>query len=133
MKCLIYNNQNKPKWDAIQKVLFSKKIPFEHVDTLAAAVKCIQEQEISVIVLDSQIENMRIEEAIRVFKCLAPKLRILVSTDRNSKSLETRIRKEQVFFYHIDMSGLQELELAIMTAWTRGMNENQQLLYGTQE
>ncbi|MBD3374066.1 hypothetical protein GF406_03440 [candidate division KSB1 bacterium] len=133
MKCLIYNNQHKSKWDTLSELLGSKKIPFERVDTLAAAVKTIQEQDISVLVLDSHIDNMHIDEAIRVFKCLAPKLRILVSTDRNSKSLETRVRKEQVFYYHVDMSGLQELELAITTAWNRCIDENQPLHSGTQE
>ena len=128
MKCLIYNHQNKTKWDTLSELLSMKKIPFERVNSLSAAVEVIQEQEISVLVLDNHIENMQIDEAIRLFRCLSPKLRILVSTDRNSKTLEARVRKEQIFYYHVDMSGLQELILAITTAWSNLIKDSQQFL-----
>ena len=43
--------------------------------------------------------------------------RIIVKTESNSKQLESRIRKEQIYYYYIDSFGLLELITALYSAF----------------
>ena len=75
-----------------------------------------QNQFFNAIVLDTKAPGMEIKQAIKILKNLDPKVKIIVTTDSTSKSFETEIRKERIFYYHIDSFDSSELILALKSA-----------------
>ena len=70
------------------------------------------------IVLDTKVKDMEIKQAIKIFKNLDPNVKIIVTTDSTSKTLETDVRKERIFYYHIDSFDINDLKLAVKSAIT---------------
>ena len=58
----------------------------------------------------------QIERAIRILKQYNPKVRILVRTDTNSRELESKIRQENIYYYHLNSFGNNEFTVALGSA-----------------
>ena len=80
---------------------------------LSEAIKKISQGGFSCLILDVDLPEMRGYEAVSILKNLDPRLRIIMTTKRNSKRLEAKVREQDIFFYFIKSFGKEELELAI--------------------
>lgn len=67
---------------------------------------------------DSLIINMKI------LKQLAPKVPIVISTPKSDYELERKIRKLEVFYYHLADAGIDELKTAIECALKKALTDN---------
>lgn len=83
---------------------------------LITAIQLTQKKHFDVIVIKARMEDLQVDRAIPVLKTLDPKSKIIIHTDNNSRIFEARIRKEQIFYYHIDSFGFEDLKLAICSA-----------------
>lgn len=83
---------------------------------LFTAIQLAQRKHFDVIVIKARTEDLQVDRAIPVLKSLDPKAKIIIHTDNNSRIFEARIRKEQIFYYHIDSFGFEDLKLAICSA-----------------
>ena len=83
---------------------------------LGAAISRAQIDRFDVIVLDADISGMSIEQIIQILREINPSAKIIVKTDENSKNLEAKIRKEKIYYYHLDSFGFPDLKLAITNA-----------------
>ena len=83
---------------------------------LGMAIQYAQHNSFDVIVIDTKMQGMKIDRAIRILKDLDPKVKVIVKTDTNSKELEAEIRKEKVYYYHLDSFGINDLKMAIQSA-----------------
>jgi DNA-binding NtrC family response regulator len=83
---------------------------------LGTAINRAQNSRFDVIVLDANIKGMPIERTIQILRDLDPGTKIIVKTHENSKELEAKVRKERIFYYHLDSFGYDDLRLAISSA-----------------
>ena len=83
---------------------------------LSEAIKKISQGGFSCLILDVDLPEMRGYEAVSILKNLDPRLRIIMTTKRNTKRLEAKVREQDIFFYFIKSFGKEELELAIRNA-----------------
>jgi CheY-like chemotaxis protein len=116
MHCLLITS---PKKDASRELLGflrAKNVLFEAIEDPLLGVQKAQERHFDVIVLDAKSQGVKVDRTIRLLKGCDPTSRIIVRAEENSRLLESRVRKEQVYYYHVDSFGLQDLELAITTA-----------------
>ena len=116
MNCLIVANLQKPVAQELDLYLRTHAVDTTVIDDPVRAVQCAQEQHFDAIVLDARAHGLKIEQTIRLLKGCDPHARIIVRTDDNSRHLEGRVRKEQIFYYHLDSFGMQDLQLALSTA-----------------
>jgi DNA-binding NtrC family response regulator len=77
-----------------------------------------QKRFFNAIVLDTKAKGMEIKQVIKIFKNLDPNVKIIVTTDSTSKALETDVRQEKIFYYHIDSFDSNDLKLAVKSAIT---------------
>jgi DNA-binding NtrC family response regulator len=79
----------------------------------------LQNQKIDALVLDAALlkEDFGF---IPVIKGIERKLPIIICSASNTPELETKIRKQGIFYYHIKSFGIQDLEMAISNA-VRGL------------
>lgn len=83
---------------------------------LKDAIKRISESYFKCIVMDVEISEMKGYEAISIIKSINPEIKIIMTTVKNTKSLEAKVRKQDIFFYFIKSFAKEELKLAINDA-----------------
>ena len=85
------------------------------VNTLKETLLTLQSQRVDVLVLDAEL----LEEDcgfISVIRGIEKDLPIIVCAGKNTPELESRIRQQKIFYYHIKPFGIQDLEMAISNA-----------------
>jgi DNA-binding NtrC family response regulator len=90
------------------------------VDTgrgLRDAIKKIPSGNFNCLIMDVKLPEMKGYEAVSILKSIYPKMRIIMTTKKNSKSLEAKVREQDIFFYFIKSFGKEELKLAINNAF----------------
>jgi DNA-binding NtrC family response regulator len=93
-----------------------------HVETgkgLPDAVKKISESCFDCLIMDVNLPEMKGYEAVSIIKSIDPKIKIIMTTKKNTKSLEAKVREQDIFFYFIKSFGKDELKLAIHNAFSK--------------
>ncbi len=86
------------------------------VNDWGASIQQAQDRTFQVIILDTRVRGMDIKKAIHIFKNFDPKVKIIVKTDSSSKNLESQIRQEKIYYYHIESFDADDLKLAVKSA-----------------
>jgi DNA-binding NtrC family response regulator len=84
---------------------------------LSEAIKKISEGVFSCLVMAIDLPEMKGYEAVSILKNLDPRLKIIITTRKNSKRLEAKAREQDIFFYFIKSFGQDELKMAINNAF----------------
>jgi DNA-binding NtrC family response regulator len=92
---------------------------FKTVDNLKDLLMTIQNEKVSVLVMDVCLPEPMGYEAISIIKGLDRKLPIIITADENNPEQESRIRHQGIFYYHVNSFGLDDLVLAISNAMVR--------------
>lgn len=92
---------------------------FKTVDNLKDVLMTIQNEKVSVLVMDVRLPEPMGYEAISIIKGLDRKLPIIITADENNPEQESRIRQKGIFYYHMNSFGMEELILAISNAIVR--------------
>ena len=80
------------------------------------AIRNIQQEHVSVLILDVGVKDMVWNEVVLIIKGFAPTLPIIMTSDLNTPELEASILHHKVFYYHVKSFGLDELLLAVRNA-----------------
>ena len=80
------------------------------------AIRNIQEEHVSVLIMDVAVKDMVWEEVIPIIKGLDPNLPIIITAAQNTPELEAQVLHQKVFFYHVKSFGTEELILAVRNA-----------------
>jgi two-component system phosphate regulon response regulator OmpR len=89
------------------------------VDNLKDLLMTIQNEKVSVLVMDVCLSEPMGYEAISIIKGLDRKLPIIITADENNPEQESRIRQKGIFYYHVNSFGMDDLILAISNAMMR--------------
>ncbi len=116
MHCLLITNPHKETSRELVGLLRARSVPFETITDPLVGIQKVQEEHFDVIVLDAKTQGIKVDRTIRLLKGCDPSARIIVRAEENSRRLESKVRKEQVYYYHVDSFGVQDLALAITTA-----------------
>lgn len=116
MNCLIVAHPQKSVTLELEHFLQEHHIGALRIDSPALAVEQLQNRHFDVVILDARPQGLKIDQAIRLLKGCDPAVRIIVRTEENSRQLEGKVRKEQIFYYHVDSLGIQDLQMALVAA-----------------
>jgi DNA-binding NtrC family response regulator len=86
------------------------------VKRLSEAIRNIQQEHVSVLILDVDVHDMAWDDAVPIIKGLDPSLPIIITAARNTPELEANVLRQKVFYYHVKSFGTEELTLAIRNA-----------------
>ena len=90
-----------------------------HIETgkgLPDAIKKLSVSGYDCLIMDVNLPEMKGYEAVPIIKNIDPKIKIIMTTKKNTKSLEAKVREQDIFFYFIKSFGKEELRLAIHNA-----------------
>ncbi len=88
-------------------------------DNIKDVLMILQNEKINVLVMDARLPETMGYEAISIIKGLHRKLPIIITADENNPEQESRIRQKGIFYYHVNVFGLDDLILAISNAMVR--------------
>lgn len=80
------------------------------------AIRILQEKKIALLILDVGSCIMPIKDVVPIVKGIDKNLPIIVTCDANSPDLESQVRAQKIFYYHIKSFGMSDLELAVKSA-----------------
>lgn len=116
MNCLILQESPNKSLTEIGIQLKARNVSVDIIKDPLLAIQHAQEHMVDVLLIDAHLKKIKIENAIRIFKGFNPHSRIIVKAHSNSKKLESRIRKEKVYYYYIDSFETMELLTALYSA-----------------
>lgn len=115
-KVLIIDPDPKDRRDLAQ-YLRNENYYIETGKNLSEAIKKVSAGCFNCLVMDINLPEMRGYEAIPIIKNLDSRLKVIMTTKKNTKKLEAKVREHDIFFYFIKSFGKDELKLAIKNAF----------------
>ena len=83
---------------------------------LTEAIKKLSEGCFNCLIIDVDLPEMKGYEAVSILKNIDPDVKIIMTTRKNTKRLEAKVREQDIFFYFIKSFGNEELKMAIGNA-----------------
>jgi two-component system phosphate regulon sensor histidine kinase PhoR len=83
---------------------------------LPEAIKMLSQGCFSCLIMDVDLPEIKGYEAVSILKNINPHIKIIMTTKKNTKRLESKVREQDIFFYFIKSFGKEELEMAISNA-----------------
>jgi len=71
------------------------------------------------LIMDVDLPEIKGYDAVSILKSINPEIKIIMTAKKNTKSLEAKVRKQDIFFYFIKSFGKEELILAINNAFNK--------------
>jgi DNA-binding NtrC family response regulator len=114
-KIILFAEPNDTTSAALHAFFLEKGYQLIVTNTLKETLLTLQDQAVDALVLDAAL----LEEDcgfISVIKGIEKDLPIIICSDSNTPELESKIRKQKIFYYHIKSFGIEDLEMAIENA-----------------
>jgi DNA-binding response OmpR family regulator len=86
---------------------------------LTSAIQKMVETNFPCVVVDTDLPEIRGYEAVSVFRRIDPSVSIIMTTERNTRELEAKVREQNVYYYFIKSFGVDELKAAIDSLFSR--------------
>ena len=97
---------------------FLRKVDYyvESGKGLPEVIKKLSEGCFDCLIMDVDLPEMKGYEAVSILKNIDPDIKIIMTTKKNTKRLEAKVREQDIFFYFIKSFGKEELKMAINNA-----------------
>jgi len=89
--------------------------------SVTEAVEQAQAVKFHCIVMDAELPEMKCYEAIPLMKTLNENPPIIVTAEKNNLELERKVRKQDIYYYHLRAFGLDELRLAVESIFEKSL------------
>lgn len=114
-RILIIDPDRKERQD-LAAFLKGKNYYVESGKGIPDAIKMLSEGCFHCLVMDVDLPEMKGYEAISILKSIDPAIKVIMTTKKNTKRLEAKVREQDVFYYFIKSFGKDELKMAINNA-----------------
>lgn len=116
-KSILIIDSDERQRDQLSSFLKKEHYTVESGKGLQDAVKKISEGCFNCLIMDVKLPEIKGYEAVPIIKNIDPNIKIIMTTNRNTKKLEAKVREQDIFFYFIKSFGNEELKLAINNAF----------------
>ena len=111
----------------LDAVLKKEKFKVHLAERGSETIRYVQQEHVSVLILDTGIKDMKWEEVVPIVKGFNPGMPIIMTSDANTPELESTILQQKVFYYHIKSFGNDELVLAVRNAVERHAQQDNKI------
>jgi DNA-binding NtrC family response regulator len=102
--------------EKLHQVLRKERFSVSITDRASEAIRAVQKEHFSVLILDVGIKDMAWDEMFAIVKGIDPGLPIIMTSDHNTPELEVSILRQRAFYYHVKSLGTDDLVLAVRSA-----------------
>ena len=100
----------------LYQIFRKEKFVVNVIERASEAIRKIQEEHISVLVLDVETKDMAWNEVVPIVRGLDSHLPIIMTSAQNTPELEANILRQKAFYYHVKSFGTDDLLLAVRNA-----------------
>jgi DNA-binding response OmpR family regulator len=91
----------------------------EAAEGITQAVQRLRDVDFDCVIVDEDLPEMKGHDAVSVLRAIRPEAPIIMTATRNTSELESRIRRQGVFFYYVKSFDMHELQLAVGDAFRK--------------
>jgi CheY-like chemotaxis protein len=98
------------------------------------AAERVRDVKFDCAIIDVDLPEMAGYEAVSILKAIDPKIQVIMTAAVNSPELEVKVRKEDIFYYHIKSFDAEELKEAVRDVFRRlGKTKEVRRMAGSQK
>jgi len=86
---------------------------------LTDAIKKVTSNHYHCVIMAVGLPEMKGYEAVSIIKNIDADTKVIMTTKKNTKELEAKVREQDIFYYFIKSFGKEELKLAIKNAFSK--------------
>ncbi len=102
--------------EKLSQILRKEKLIVTVNQRATEAIRSIQQEHFSALILDAGVKDMVWDEVVPIIKGLDATLPIIMTSAHNTPELEANILHQKVFYYHVKTLGTDNLMLAVRNA-----------------
>jgi DNA-binding NtrC family response regulator len=102
--------------DEIEEIFRNVDIEIDFCSRIVDAVRSLKELPYVVAVVDVGLADTPWEQAVGILKAVDATLPIILTAERNTRELESKVREQDIFYYYIKSFDAEELRLAALEA-----------------
>ena len=91
----------------------------EAAEGIVQAARRMRDVSFDCLIVDEDLPEMKGHDAVPVLKAICPRAPVIVTAARNTMEVESSIRRQDVFFYHVKTFDMQELQMAVRDAFRK--------------
>jgi len=91
----------------------------EAAERITLAVERLKDVDFDCVIMDEDLPEIKGHDAIPVLRAVSPETPIIMTAGQNTPEKESRIRQQDIFFYHVKSFDVQELNVAVRDACKR--------------
>jgi len=99
--------------EELSRLFVQQGYEVETSDYLTPALGRMKERKFDCIIINADLPELKAYEAVPIIKTVDQKIIVIMTVDMNTLELESNVRKQDVFYYHIKSFGTEELNLAV--------------------
>ena len=88
----------------------------EMAEGITQGIRRFKDVNFDCVITDEDLPEMKGHDAVSILKTISPGTPIIMTATSNTLQRESRIRQQDVFYYHVKSFDIQELEMAVLDA-----------------
>jgi DNA-binding NtrC family response regulator len=104
----------------IEQIIHGSDLVVDLCPRIVDAVASLKETPYVAAVVDVGLADTPWDQAVGILKAVDGRLPIIVTAQRNTRELETKVREQNIFYYYIKSFDAEELKLAVLEAMRLG-------------
>ena len=100
-------------------LLSSQGYDVEAVEGISRAVERLKDVNFDCVIMAEDLTEMKGHDAVPVLKAISPDVPIIMTAAWNTPELESRIRRQDIFFYYVKSFDMHELQMAVRDAFRK--------------
>lgn len=118
MRILIVDQDSRTKRE-LSSLLDEEGYEVETCSGLAETVRRMKNVKFDCIIMDVKLPKIKGYDAVPILKAIDPHPQIIMTAAENTKELEAKVRKEDIFYYYIKSFDREELKSAVRDAFKK--------------
>ncbi|MBN2225002.1 MAG: hypothetical protein JW765_10035 [Deltaproteobacteria bacterium] len=100
----------------IERIFERDDLAIDFCSRIVDAVRSLKETRYVAAVVDVGLADTPWDKAVGILKAVDGTLPVILTVERNTRELESKVREQDVFYYYIKSFDTEELRLAVMEA-----------------
>ncbi|MHC4294235.1 MAG: response regulator [Planctomycetota bacterium] len=88
----------------------------ESVEGITQGAQRFSDVRFDCVITDEELPEMKGHDAASVLKIISPGTPIIITATSNTLQRESKIREQDIFYYHVKSFDINELEMAVLDA-----------------
>ncbi len=100
----------------VERIFQNDDLAIDFCPRIVDAVASLEETQYIAAVVDVGLTDTPWDQAVGILKAVDGGLPIILTAEKNTRELESRVREQDIFYYYIKSFDAEELRLAVMEA-----------------